>query len=1218
MLDQADQGAVPAFVSPSLRRIAGENGVPVTADMTPSDVIGALGRADPRRYNLPDYTPPSAASDVATAVSDVAPPARTRTSAPTVAPPAEVPQLLDANGRIMGRSTPIEDLIRSAHVTDAPGPSQIVSPSGHLLSTVTGGTVPKFRVGAGLPIESIVRTAEGARDMPPPSAETLRLMPNLMHNTAHDPELQATVQRAVEANPQLARQYQRGTITHESLIKELAPQLGMTEEQFLKNPVTRGYNDAELLALRATAFDKVAGVTDAAQEIARAGGIKNLSDEDKLAFALKMNDATRLQMAAKGGSSTAGRALNQQKISMTRDLARSIVGGNQQKAAEVAGQVATSRAAKAERIAGAVDDLKTERGAAVREAQRVVTERTAGQPKPVVDQAQKQLHGQLQQISDLYDELGKYKSMSLAEKDEVFQQEASRRAKAAADRAEILRNKKPNAVQDLLGSLKDELGAEKKHFAKSRETWQDMAFWASKRGEILKQRGIEGQGEWLKAQAAAARKEATTANSRANRAWMDASRAKEIQTQQASKILERMGGKEGDKGRAVTDQVLQRVVDTMAKGDPIETAALLRSLRHTNWWERVQVLRYAGMLSSSATHTAQALANAGNLGIQLASHPLGVGADVARSRLTGSDRSRYMAELGPMLHGGMEGIRGGLSDAGEILRSGINPTEVGRNIEQVRGGFNIEDSLLGRNLPQGAQNAINTGAEAPLRVLEASDAAFRGVARGAHTRGLAMRQAIDEGYRGAAATSRMDDIMQNLDAHPDLVDHAENLARRGVFQERRGEAGRFASQGGSPASALWSLVMPFVRTPWNVAAQGMGLTPAGFAAAARSGIQARNQSRIAAEARSQLAELLGAGRGSDLANADLTTLAGRARAHGANAQISEALSRAQMAEAHAGTYGNEFADRAARATLGTGIMAGATKLALDGNLTAGYPDDSSERSTLPTGWQPWALRVPTPDGGHTYIKYNNLGAVGVPLGISASMVDQARRGTLTDPSKAVAGLVNGPLSYLTDTTMLQQLNNISQVITDPSRYLENFAEQTASGFMPYGAAGRQIQRTAGVPTRDPQTVLQALEATYPGLSGMVQEKLDPLGRTVRPTQTGIGALVSPATYGVGADIPALADLRAARTGISAAPTSVNGIPITPQEQRQYQRRAGQYIQQLVPELQADPDYQKLSPLEKQTAMRRVVESARSSAGGDVISTLSQAELVKRDAQSRQA
>lgn len=42
LVQQAEAGGVPAFVSQNLRRIAEENGVEITDDTTPNDIVDAL------------------------------------------------------------------------------------------------------------------------------------------------------------------------------------------------------------------------------------------------------------------------------------------------------------------------------------------------------------------------------------------------------------------------------------------------------------------------------------------------------------------------------------------------------------------------------------------------------------------------------------------------------------------------------------------------------------------------------------------------------------------------------------------------------------------------------------------------------------------------------------------------------------------------------------------------------------------------------------------------------------------------------------------------------------------------------------------------------------------------------------------------------------------------------------------------------------------------
>jgi hypothetical protein len=439
-----------------------------------------------------------------------------------------------------------------------------------------------------------------------------------------------------------------------------------------------------------------------------------------------------------------------------------------------------------------------------------------------------------------------------------------------------------------------------------------------------------------------------------------------------------------------------------------------------------------------------------------------------------------------------------------------------------------------------------------LRLLEAGDAIFRGSARGAYTRQLATRQAIKEGYSGAdAVATRAHQIMSNLDEHPDLVDLADKQAKKVVFQEHRSDIPLAGGKQGA-VSAVRSILLPFVRTPYNVAAQGLGMTPAG---------------------------LLGVIAAAKKGDTSLAT------------------------------------ERAAKAVIGTGIMALGLKLAADGHLTAGYPDNPSERSTLPAGWSPWSFKVDGP-GGPSYIRFSQLGGVGVPLAIASSMVDHAKRGDITDPGKAVSALISGPGSYLVDQTMLQQVQNIMDAANDPQHKAEALLESTAAGFMPYGALGRQIQRAGGVANRDPNNALEAMAAVYPGLSGMVQPKLDAMGRTVKPTQTGIGTFASPLPYSMEDDNTALAELHRVGAGISAQPDSYRNLALTPQEQRQIQQQTGYYVNKMVNEMRTRPDYLALTRDQQREVMRNIVSSARDAGSGDILRGLSQAELQQRADQQK--
>src|SRR5262249_23614255 len=208
---------------------------------------------------------------------------------------------------------------------------------------------------------------------------------------------------------------------------------------------------------------------------------------------------------------------------------------------------------------------------------------------------------------------------------------------------------------------------------------------------------------------------------------------------------------------------------------------MLRGLQHVSWWDRSNIIRFGSMLSAMTTHTAQAASNSLNLGLGMVNHPLAVGADMARHQIgklipgLAGERPRYMSEWGQMKNNLLPGLMAGGRDAAEILRSGLNPTEVAHNWEAgTRPGFDIEGTRLGSRLSQRQANVANALIESPLRLLGAGDALIRGAARGAFAGGIAERQAIREGYAaGASRQARVNEILRNLEDYPELMQEVE-------------------------------------------------------------------------------------------------------------------------------------------------------------------------------------------------------------------------------------------------------------------------------------------------------------------------------------------------------------------------------------------------------------------------------------------------------------
>jgi hypothetical protein len=229
---------------------------------------------------------------------------------------------------------------------------------------------------------------------------------------------------------------------------------------------------------------------------------------------------------------------------------------------------------------------------------------------------------------------------------------------------------------------------------------------------------------------------------------------------------------------------------------------------------------------------------------------------------------------------------------------------------------------------------LDFAAEWPIRAMQASDVIFRGAARGAYARGIAQRTAIEEAAKGtigkAGIDARAQEIVEHLDRFPELLKEIRQGELRTVFQEQHDIYRFFPRPGEKPGlvGGAVSLVMPFTRTPLNIAAQGAELSPIGMVGA--------------------------------------------------------------IGAARAGRTG-EATDRAATALIGTAAMGVVTLMVADNVLTGDYPSDRSTplppgwkpwSLRIPGG----------PGGEDRYIPMTQLGNLGIPLELGAILRDAGEKG----------------------------------------------------------------------------------------------------------------------------------------------------------------------------------------------------------------------------------
>jgi hypothetical protein len=1005
---------------------------------------------------------------------------------------------------------------------------EIVTNKGRIRSDESGVTAESQGVtGRGI-------TAPEAEPTTPMSAETQRLMPNLHALLGEDmPEVAAQLQKAVEDNPELFQAYQQGRISMESLRNDLAQRVGMSTQDWLKTKVGQAFNEREQVALQAAMIESQGRQTDLARDIQAKGGVDALLPE-QLAYSIhSLVDAQRLAAVARGGRATAGRSLNALKQRFTRELASSITASNERKAAQRTADQARRAVKRSNDLLTKTRTLETERDAVMQRNGvdpatapngAVGTERTVrGQSPNIMDQ-----------IAQAYDELDRYNALSLHEKEADFNARRAERDKLAAQRKAVVRD----APDELLKALQNELKWERGNFAKRKDTWETMAFWDSKTGEnAARARADFRGGLYVEQQRRVAQNALKEADTTASQAFDAEMRRRDNQSAKAQRLLESMGGVE------VNKELLQNFVNAINDPDPMVAAKFIQGTIKPSNWMRANAIRLAGLLSSPITHMVNVGGNISGAMVEVPTRALVVGIDAMRAAVTGGERQAYAGELLPMLKAYGPGVLSGLPEAVRIMKTGMSTEDIA-NLNRIRPGFNSGNA------------GVDLAVEAPLRALKAEDALFSAGAHSAHAMRVATREAIREGYSGPQIQGRAASIIKNLVDYPELATEVELATKRQVFQEKRTVPGMPSGIGQNDVSRFaTSQVLPFVRTPANITAQGAGMSPFGVLGVGEAirGVSGKE----------------GAARGRQVLLAE---------------------------------------ERAARTVLGSLVFGAGLAVGGAGMLTGAYPTDPKEASTLPQGWRAWSLRVGDPVTKNTYyVPLQNLGPMGFPLALSAILTDPQHRGkTVLDPDEQInAATAIG--RYVIDNTFLQGVSDVVDLLHDPKTGASKFMEPYAASWGPYSSLAREMQRVMGVATRNPHDgaigLVEALEANYPGLSGNVPEATTSLGDPRTQGATGLGRAI-PLRYDIERDEPTLKALRDNGVGIpqqtKAISLSGGSIPLTEAEQDQLKRARGAAIRDIVPRVGNNP-----------AALQRAVELATAAATRQFISQMGAAEVRKR-------
>jgi len=573
-----------------------------------------------------------------------------------------------------------------------------------------------------------------------------------------------------------------------------------------------------------------------------------------------------------------------------------------------------------------------------------------------------------------------------------------------------------------------------------------------------------------------------------------------------------------------------------------------------DWLEWLKAIRYNSMLSGPRTAEINSISFLAELPWRLARD---AGASALRGRL---------GEIGPEAKGILAGLGKANQAFMDTLSSGISAEQAARG-ELPKG--------LAQRVRNPVGKAVATAIDAPGRVLGAADQWALAIAQHMALGRRAGQIASREGLDGAAWNQRVAEILNEPSLA--LSKEANQIAERMVFHGDMGNFGR-ALEGLSRVPLIGNLLLPFVRTVYQISTRGIERSPLGLV-----------------------------GTGIDVARG----------AYGPRTK--EGLAAALRGEGPRPKGVTPLGERLGDNVMGTALFIPIYMQAQAGNISGAGPDNPADRNLLRSeGWQPYSVKI-----GNQWVSYANWGPMSIPLSMAAAAAETqkfAKPGA--DAGDLIVDGVRRTGQLATEQTYLQGIGMIYKGLTEPERYGASAVNNLVTSLVPYGSALNTLAQAQDPTQRKVEgfNALQAIQSRLPpdfpliGGREEVPEAQDVLGRPVPNPRQGLGALNPLQVNPVRPD-PVLEELD--NVGVTVAPppkvVTRGGVPLElkPEESRDLQARSGALVAERIAAEIAEPGYQRLSQTDKAWRLERIIERARTEMRNQWLNALSNDEYERR-------
>ena len=527
----------------------------------------------------------------------------------------------------------------------------------------------------------------------------------------------------------------------------------------------------------------------------------------------------------------------------------------------------------------------------------------------------------------------------------------------------------------------------------------------------------------------------------------------------------------------VSEADANQMLQMFESGDPLLADAIRATM--AGRWKQWQTLLRSFLITPSS-EAANVFGNTLVQGIELVDSSHAAGLDWAVSMLRGTQRERFLGEAGAEVGGMLEATP-------EALNTFLNERFVqiykrawtGELAKDAQGNVKLE---LGRRLEYQVspfKGKLGRMFATSLDALQAGDELFAAPIRQGLMAKHAYRMAVKKLGKGAGVPALQADMVETIrdlhrrpEMYPDLLNTIRSQTARRLFRDKPWAAVDMIRQ----IDTRWpwvTAVLPFVRTPSNIARYAIHHSPLGFLTP-------------------------------DVVKA-IQVLKGKKKNGKLGIEWTDKFGEQRTMDQ------GQAVDIVSQRLVGTAVFATAMAAAHMGKLTGGGPPDWNEKKAkMETGWRPYSIVATDPTTGKKlYIPFSRFDPIAQMLGVAADVVELPN---VRDPKDIVSKAIGSIGENFTNRTYLKGLIDWSEALSDPAnagaRYLISIGTMHVprmSGRL--ATALDPVMRDVRPTTRGlggfPERLGKSIARDIPVLSKQVPARYGPTGEPIVRPGTGV-------------------------------------------------------------------------------------------------------------------